>query len=419
MKIAIVGGGISGLVCAYLLHEEHEIVLFEANDYVGGHTNTIDVERASGSVDAVDTGFIVFNDWTYPNFIRLLDRLGVESQDSSMSFSVRCEKTGLEYNGTSLDALFTQRRNLLRPRFLRMIRDILRFNKESVESLDSGGLDDGISLMDYVRRNRYSDAFIEYYLIPIGSSIWSSDPRNFGVIPARFFVAFLRNHGMLTVDARPTWRVVKGGSRQYVRRLLDFFGDRVRTSCPVMEVRRSDKSVTVTTDQHGAEEYDHLIFASHSNQSLRMLADATAAEKTILSAIPYQANDTVLHTDSSILPRRKKAWASWNYHRLSQDRNQVALTYNMNILQSLSTDRTYCVTLNHREAVDRSAILKEFVYHHPVYTSDSTRAQDRWEEISGVDRTHYCGAYWGNGFHEDGVNSALRVCDFFGKSLVQ
>ncbi len=418
MKIALVGTGIAGMVAAYLLHHEHEITVFEANDYIGGHTNTLDVER-DGRAYAVDTGFIVYNDWTYPNFIKLLARLGVASQPSAMSFSVRDEASGLEYNGTSLNTLFAQRRNLFRPSFYRMIADILRFNREARALLQTA--DDQTTLRDYLAANRYSAEFVEHYIIPMGAAIWSADPVQMRTFPARYFVRFFENHGMLSVDRRPQWRVVTGGSRRYVEALTRPFRSRIRLRCPVRSIKRWAGHVEVTAQQvNGPTEshrFDRLIMATHSDQALALLADPSDEERTVLGAIRYQENEVVLHTDRSLLPKRRLAWASWNYHLSDKPTNRVAVTYHMNTLQSLRAPCEFCVTLNRTEAIDPAAIIKRITYHHPVYTRETVAAQRRHEEINGVNRTYYCGAYWSYGFHEDGVNSALAVCKHFGKGL--
>ena len=309
MKIAIVGTGISGMVAAYLLHRDHEVTVFEAADYIGGHTNTVDVEM-DGRIYAVDTGFIVFNDWTYPNFIALLNRLGVASQPSDMSFSVKCERTGLEYNGTNLNTLFAQRRNLLCPSFYRMIRDILRFNRESQELLVQP--EPGPSLGSYLDSNRYSRTFIDHYILPMGAAIWSTDHATMLGFPARYLVQFFKNHGMLSVDDRPTWRVIKGGSQRYAEKLVASFKNRIYLKSPVESISRYPDFVEVRTRLAGQDyrafRYHHVIIATHSNQALSMLADPSPTEKDILSAIRYQENEAVLHTDASLLPRRKLAW---------------------------------------------------------------------------------------------------------------
>jgi predicted NAD/FAD-binding protein len=417
MKIAIIGTGISGMVAAYLLHRDHEITVFEAAGYIGGHTNTIDVEL-DGRVYAVDTGFIVFNDWTYPNFIALLNKLGVESQPSDMSFSVKCERTGLEYNGTSLNALFAQRRNLFRPSFYRMIRDILRFNRESVELLDQP--DPGPSLAVYLAVNRYSVEFIDHYIVPMGSAIWSADHATMADFPARYLVQFFKHHGMLSVNERPTWRVIKGGSQRYMEKLIAPFHDRIRVNARVESVVRRPESVEIRLadgNGGGSTRVDHVIIATHSDQALAMLADPSPREREILGAIPYQDNEAVLHTDASLLPRCRRAWAAWNYHLLPTQPDRAVVTYHMNRLQGLSAPQELCVTLNHTDAVDPAKMLRRITYHHPVYSPQAVAAQRRHGEISGVNRTSYCGAYWGFGFHEDGVKSALSVCRPFGKDL--
>lgn len=410
MKIAIIGSGIAGNVAAYHLRREHDITIFEAGDHVGGHTHTHAIEQHGQSYN-VDTGFIVFNDWTYPNFIALLDELGVPSQESAMSFSVRAEQSGIEYNGTSLNTLFAQRRNLLRPSFLRMIRDILRFNREAPALLDSTG--DDITLGDYLAAQRYSRTFIEHYIIPMGAAIWSTDAENMQRFPARYFVRFFHNHGMLSVDQRPQWRVVQGGSARYVEKLTASFQDRIRLNTPVEWIRRVPGQVLVKARGLDAERYDQVFLACHSDQALALLADASAQEREVLGAIPYQENEAVLHTDTRLLPRRKLAWAAWNYHVLPEARERVALTYNMDILQGLDTPSPFLVTLNHSAAIEPAKIIKRISYHHPLYTRAGVAAQARQAEINGPLNTYYCGAYWRFGFHEDGVVSALNALEHF------
>ncbi|MDS4043171.1 MAG: FAD-dependent oxidoreductase [Candidatus Competibacter sp.] len=405
MKIAIIGTGISGLTAAWHLHREHDLTIFEANDYIGGHTHTVDVE-VGGRHYAVDTGFIVFNDWTYPNFIALLEQLGVASQPTVMSFSVRCERTGLEYNGQDLNTLFAQRFNLFRPSFHRMLRDILRFNREAPELL---GGDSNLTLNAYLRERAYSREFIEHYVMPMVAAIWSAEPDAMGEMPARFFVQFFKNHGLLSVSNRPQWRVIEGGSHGYVEPLVAPFRDRIRPNCPVAEVYRHPTHVRIKPERGQAESFDAVVFATHSDQALRLLADPTPREREILGAIPYQENEVVLHTDARLLPRRKLAWAAWNYHLAAQPQTRVAVTYNMNILQGLDAPETFCVTLNRSEAIHPARVLYRTTYHHPVFTEAGIRAQARRDEISGANRSWYCGAYWSYGFHEDGVSSGLAV----------
>jgi predicted NAD/FAD-binding protein len=410
MKIAIVGTGIAGNVVAYHLSREHDITVFEAGGHVGGHTHTHEVEQ-DGRRYNVDTGFIVFNDWTYPNFIALLDELNVPSQASVMSFSVRAEHSGIEYSGTSLNTLFAQRRNLLRPSFLRMVRDILRFNREAPVLLDSE--DDDMTLGDYLASQRYSRAFIEHYIIPMGAAIWSTDPQKMQSFPTRYFVRFFHNHGMLSVDRRPQWRTIQGGSARYVDKLTAPFRARIRLCTPIEWIRRLPRQVLMKARGLEAEHYDQMFLACHSDQALALLTDASPQERDVLGAIPYQQNEAVLHTDTRLLPCRKLAWAAWNYHVLPQARERVALTYNMNILQSLQSREPFLVTLNHSAAINPAKIIKRIRYHHPLYTRAGVAAQSRQAEINGALNTYYCGAYWGFGFHEDGVVSALNALEHF------
>jgi predicted NAD/FAD-binding protein len=414
VRIAIIGAGISGLVSAYLLCREHETVVYEANDYIGGHTHTIDVD-VSGERYPVDTGFIVFNKKTYPNFVKLMKRLSVSWQPSRMSFSVRCEKTGLEYSPTSPNALFTQRRNAFRPAFLRMLLDIFRFRRASEHLMQSR--DAATTLGEYLRNGGYSQWFERYFIIPMGSAIWSADPNRFQDFPARSFAAFFHNHGFLQLRNQPQWLVIRGGSKKYVEKLTAPFRDRIRLTCPVVSVSRHGTHVEVKSREGDAQRFDQCIIAAHSDQALSMIADPTENEREVLSAIPYQENRTVLHTDSSLLPRHRSCWASWNAYLPKEERQGVTLTYHMNTLQTLRAPVDFCVSLNQERAIKPGKTIRALIYHHPVYTPRGIAAQKRFHEISGKDRIHFCGAYWGYGFHEDGVKSALAVCESFGKSL--
>jgi predicted NAD/FAD-binding protein len=410
MKIAVIGTGIAGNVAARELCREHEITVFEAADHVGGHTHTHSIDDNGRSL-AIDTGFIVFNDWTYPNFIALLDELGVSSQPSEMSFGVKCERTGLEYKGHTLNTLFAQRRNLLRPSFHRMLRDILRFNREARSLLEAS--DDSLTLGDYLRNNHYSTAFTDYYIIPMGAAIWSAEPRRMLSFPATRFARFFANHGLLNIKNRPQWRVIRGGSRSYVDKLTAPFRQQIRLNTPVTGITRRATHVEVSSAGYGMERFDRVFIACHSDQALAMLNDASPLERAVLGAIPYQRNDVVLHTDTSLLPRRRLAWSAWNYHRLAGDYATVAVTYNMNLLQGLPTPQTYLVTLNNSDAVDPDKIIKRLSYDHPVFTPDGIAAQQRQGEINGIKRSYFCGAYWRYGFHEDGVVSALNALAHF------
>ncbi len=415
MRIAIIGSGIAGMTAAhYLFKRGHDITLYEANDYVGGHTATVDVEL-QGRHYAVDTGFIVFNDWTYPNFIALLDELQVAWQYSSMSFSLRCERSGLEYNGTSVNTLFAQRRNALRPSFLRMIYDILRFNKDARAWLASG--DQRMSLAAFLAQGRYSKAFVERYIVPMGRAIWSATGSAMLEFPAHFFIDFFERHGFLSVDHRPVWRTVKGGSREYVRKLTQPFAHHIRLRSPVSGVQRDAQQVLIRTARGEVHAHDHVIFACHSDQALKMLEQPTHAEREILGAFPYQENEVLLHTDARLLPRNPLARAAWNYHLLHrtdsaaqhQLQDRVALTYDMNVLQNLDAPEKLLVTLNRNQDIDPARVLGSYVYHHPVYTPAAVAAQARHAQINGANRSFYCGAYWRYGFHEDGVVSALQM----------
>jgi uncharacterized protein len=414
MKIAIVGGGISGLLAARLLAAENDIHVFEANNYAGGHTNTVTFE-AFGKRYSADTGFMVFNDRTYPNFVKLLHVLGVPARESDMSFSVRSGKSGLEYQGSSLNGLFAQRSNIFRPSFHRMLLDILRFNRLAMDFLREQ--DFSLELGEYLVRNRYSRPFIQNYLVPMGAAIWSAQAERFLQFPARFIIAFFNNHGLLTVQGHPRWKTVLGGAGRYVSALTRPFADRIRLNCPVVSIARHEDRVVVKPENAEAEQFDCVVLACHSDESFGMLSDATAAERAILSSIPYQRNDTFLHIDSSLLPRRKRAWASWNYYIPKEEDRPIALTYNLNRLQGHSSPEPICITLNEIQTLAAEKILQRIVYHHPIYSRSALEAQKRFGEINGRNRTYYCGAYWGYGFHEDGVKSALAVGERFGRSL--
>lgn len=412
MKIAIIGSGISGLVVANELHQQHEIDLYEANGYPGGHTNTIDVEIAGKNL-SIDTGFIVFNNWTYPNFIRLIESIGVEYQKSQMSFSVSSEQDNLEYSGSSFGTLFAQKRNWLRPQHYLMLKDILRFNRQSPKVLEATNLRE--TLGEYLQRNKYSRYFIDNYIVPMGSAIWSTKPSEMFDFPARTFIGFFKNHGLLSINKRPTWYVIKGGSRQYVEKLIEPFSNRIHLNTPIKKIYRRSGVVEITTESGETHLYDKVFIACHSNQALAMLEDPTTNEQKVLGSIRYQHNEAVLHTDINLLPKRRSVWAAWN-HQVNRKGGPVVLTYNMNILQNLQSDSTFCVTLNNTEAISPEKILKRIDYEHPLFNQAAITAQNKWSTISGVNNTYYCGAYWGYGFHEDGVKSALRATKLFKKS---
>jgi uncharacterized protein len=405
MRIAIVGAGISGLTAAHVLHPDHDITVFEAAPAVGGHTNTISVQSDDGAWD-VDTGFIVFNDRNYPNFERLLRELDVPWQPSEMSFSVAATGYDFEYAGTPR-GLFAQRSNLTRPWFLRMVREYRRFNDDARALLRSG--DNTTSLGHFLESHRYSRPFIERLLVPQASAVWSADPRQMWTFPARFLCEFFDNHGMLALSDRPNWRTVVGGSQRYVDALIAPFADRIRTSSPIAAIERDSGGVGVTVAGSEPMRFDEVVIAVHSDQALAMLADATAAEHELLRAIGYEPNQAVLHTDRSLLPRRRPVWSSWNYHLLDEPTGKTTVTYHMNTLQSLSAPHEFCVTLNQADRVDPEKIVRTIEYAHPIFTPDAVAATRRRDEISGVNHTHYAGAYWGWGFHEDGVVSGLEA----------
>ncbi len=415
-RIAIIGTGIAGLTAAHLLSRRHELVVFEANDYIGGHTNTVDVPEGDATL-GVDTGFIVYNQRTYPQFCRLLDQLEVASQPSDMSFSFSDENTGLEYGAPDLSRLFAQRANLVRPRFWRMLKQIRRFYAEAPRLLEAGRADAALDLETYLDRQGYDDAFKEDHLFPVAAAIWSGSRRQMGAFPVRAFVNFFQNHGLLSFRDRPRWRTITGGSARYVEKLVAPFRDRIRLGTPVIGIRRDETGIEVTTAAARGERFAKVVLACHADQALALLKDPTPREIEMLSAFPYAANATVLHSDTSLMPRSRAAWSSWNYHRLQDDRDKVALTYDQNRLQNLATRTPYLVTLNRTEAVARDKVHAAFTYHHPQYDARGMGLQPRHDELNGPNHTYYCGAYWGYGFHEDGVKSALRVARHFGEEL--
>ena len=410
MKIAIIGSGISGNVLAYHLYKEHDISVFEANNYIGGHSHTHNID-VNGQQYKIDTGFIVFNGKTYPNFIALLNELNVTSQQSTMSFSVKCELSGLEYNGSNINTLFAQRSNLLKPSFYKMLADILRFNREAPDILNKP--ENILSLGFYLKKNNYSQQFIDQYIIPMGSAIWSSSYDQMLDFPAQFFIRFFINHGLLNIKNRPPWFVIKGGSNAYVKKLINGFQDKIRLNSPVKKVNRYENHVEIICENRLPEKFDYVFFACHSDEALAVLNNPKPFEENILSAFPYQKNDVVLHTDTTLLPKRKLAWASWNYHRLNNKDKPVALTYNMNILQGISCKETFCVTLNNSNAINETKILKRLQYSHPLFTYRSIHAQSQHHRLNGTNRCFYAGAYWRYGFHEDGVVSALEALKHF------
>jgi predicted NAD/FAD-binding protein len=414
MKIAIIGAGISGLVTAYLLSQDHEVTVYEAGDYIGGHTNTISFELNDQKYE-IDTGFIVFNNKNYPNFVKLLDQLGAASQPTTMSFSVSCEDSGLEYNGTSINKLFAQRINLLRPSFIKMIRDILKFNKEARKFIQTEDL--SITFGEFLKKENFSSQLRDDYAVPMTAAIWSGTPEQVLTTPFYFIARFFENHGMLNIDDRPQWRVIKNGSHQYVKKLVAGFKDNIHLERPVKKVVRNNDGVSISDSYGDKTTFEKVVIATHSNQALNLLDEPTPMEKEFLGAIKYQNNEAVLHWDDSLLPKTKSAWAGWNYHKLKNHRNGATVTYDMNILQGLKSKPEFCVSLNMTDRIDPQKIIKKINYSHPVFSTDAIHAQKGIDVLNGENRTYYCGAYWGSGFHEDGVNSALKVGKHFGKEL--
>jgi predicted NAD/FAD-binding protein len=407
MRIAIVGSGVSGLVCAHLLGRRHRVTVFEADDRPGGHAHTHRVDLADETHE-VDTGFLVYNDRNYPGLVRLFESLGVATKASDMSFSVSDDESGIEWRGTSLSTLFAQRRNAVRPTFLRMLADVVRFNR-AARALLSAPDEPDLSLADLLASGRWSPRFVAWYLIPMGSSIWSADPATFLDMPAITFARFFDNHGLLRYGDQPSWRTVVGGSRRYVEAIAKPLGRELRLASPVSKISRREDEVELHSEA-GPERFDHVVVATHSDQALNLLSDPSPEEREILGAIRYQPNRATLHTDAGLLPRNRRAWASWNYHRPADRPQQATLTYRLRSLQGIDSAHEILVTLNRDDAIRDDLVLGRFDYAHPVLDVPAIAAQKRHEELNGLRRTWFCGAYWGYGFHEDGVQSALTVC---------
>lgn len=410
--IAVIGTGISGLTAAYLLSKKHRISVYEKSSVIGGHTATVDVD-VENTRYAIDTGFIVFNNKTYPNYLALLDEIGVGKQETEMSFSVHNSQTGLEYNGHNLDTLFAQRRNIFRPQFWRLISEILRFNKLCKQAHKDDDFPEHFTLGEFLEKNAFSRYFCEHYILPMGAAIWSSSLAQMEGFEFRFFVNFFHNHGLLNIADRPQWYVIPNGSRSYLKPLCKRFERNIHLNTDIEKITRHNDKVQLHFGDGIAQEFDEVVIACHSDQALALLGDATDNERYILSAMPYSANSVVLHTDISLLPKRKKAWASWNYQLTNERTKPASVTYNMNILQGLTSDHTFCVTLNQKEAIAPEKILREFTYHHPIFSLESLNAQQQRDVICGKQHTHFAGAYWHNGFHEDGVKSAVEVAKRF------
>jgi uncharacterized protein len=412
MKLAIIGSGVSGLVSTYLLGREHDVTLFEADSRVGGHVNTVPVSTSAGELN-IDTGFIVFNRPNYPGFVRLLEDLDVESQPSKMSFSVKDERHDVEYSGLSVGTLFAKRQNLTRRDHWRMLNDVRRFIA-AVSELS--GVESAITVGQSVKQLGLSEEFLDRFLSPLGCALWSCPHESFVDFPVQFVAEFLENHQLINLTGRPEWRTIRGGSRTYVDALLKRMNAIILLNHPVERIARGRSGISVFS-QDQVFEFDEVIVATHANQSLTMLWDPTLVECELLRCFPYQRNEAILHTDISVLPANRKAWSSWNYRVPAHRQAAATVTYNMNILQSLETEETYCVSLNESDVIDPAKVIARFDYDHPVATVAGLRAKSRRNEMIRHNGISYCGAYWGSGFHEAGVQSALQVCQSFGVEL--
>lgn len=414
MKIAVIGGGIAGMMSWYLLRRQHDVTLFEANDYLGGHTATVDINEA-GKTLPIDTGFIVFNNWTYPLFNKFIAELGVPFKNTTMSFAVTDRRRDFEYNGNNFWSLFAQKRNVLRPSFWKMLLDIVRFNDIAKAALKHNSKDLDLPIGQFLEKHQLGTQLRDHYLYPMGAAIWSAGLSSMQDFPLRFFLQFCNNHGLLNVNDRPQWAVIEGGSREYVRAMLNKVGsDGIELNSPIQAVRREADGVVVTLQSGEQRQFDQVVFACHSDQALRLLSDATSNEAEVLAGIAYQENDVILHTDTRLLPKRKAAWAAWNYLLGESANERATLSYNMNILQGVQSDTTYVVSLNATEQIEPTKVLRRFSYAHPVYNHTTMLSQQRRGQINGKNRTYFCGAYWYNGFHEDGVRSAVDVAAMLG-----
>ena len=409
-RIAVIGSGISGLSAAYYLSRGHEVHLFERDNRLGGHTNTVMVESGRGQIP-VDTGFIVHNDRTYPNFCRLMAELGVATQPSDMSFAVTERDGAFEYSSRGLGGFFAQKSNCFSPSHYKLLREILRFNRQAPRVLTLPDAE-GMTLGQFLDAGRYSPVFVDRYLIPMAGAVWSMAPEVMPMFPVLTLVRFMQNHGMLGINTHPRWKVIRGGSHSYIAPLTAPFRERIVKNAIIQSVVRSDRGVTLQLQDRPAQSFDEVLFACHGDQILPLLAQPTGVEREVLSCFTSTRNETCLHTDVALLPKRPAARASWNY--LLGDSGKVTVTYHMNRLQSLQTAEQYCVTLNATEAVAPGRELRRMVYDHPLYTRAAIRAQERWPEVSGKNHTHFCGAYWFWGFHEDGVRSGIRVAEALG-----
>jgi len=411
-RVAVIGSGISGLAAAWLLSRRYEVSVFEKDDRIGGHTHTVMVDTPDGQLP-VDTGFIVHTERNYPNFIRLMRELGVETMASDMSFAVTSFDDDFEYSSRGLRGFFAKRSNAFKPAHYRLAFEIMRFNKEA-KTLASSPLASRLTLVEMLDQGRFGNEFRERYLYPMASAVWSMSFAEIAHFPAAALVKFFDHHGMLGIDTHPEWRVIRGGSYRYIAPITAPFRERIVTSARIARVARDGEGVDIHFDDRASQRFDEVVFACHGDQVLPLLENPTETERAVFEKLRTSSNETVLHTDSRLLPRRADARASWNYGIDSRAERQVSVTYHMNRLQSLPSTTDYCVTLNGTDRIDSSKIVKSMVYHHPSYDLGALDAQSRWRDVSGVAHTHYCGAYWFYGFHEDGMNSAIRVANALG-----
>jgi predicted NAD/FAD-binding protein len=407
VRVAVIGSGISGMAAAYYLSRKHEVSVFEKDSRLGGHTHTVEVDSSRGRLP-VDTGFIVHNNRAYPNLQKLFAELGVETQPSDMSFGVHAPATGFEYSSRGLRGYFARLSNTLRPSHYKLFAEMLRFNRTAPRLLDQPGAEN-VSLADFLAEGRYHEVFVERYLYPMASAVWSMSLDAMGSFPAATMIRFFHHHGMLGINTHPKWFVLKGGSRTYIAPLTAPYRERIQAGAGLRNVVRSESGVTLRFSARPEQQFDHVVFACHGDQVLPLLESPTDAERDVLAGFETSANDVCLHTDSRMLPQRASARASWNYRLNGHAGEGATVTYHMNRLQSLPVPEDYCVTLNANGSIRPERVLRRFVYHHPLYTRRAVASQARWKEISGQNRTHFCGAYWFYGFHEDGLNSALRV----------
>lgn len=413
LRIAVIGSGISGMAAAWLLAKHHQIVVYEKDDRLGGHTNTVELTSGAESL-CVDTGFIVYNERTYPNLVALFDHLGVETQPTDMSFAASLDDGGFEYSGLGISGLLAQPRNILRPRMWSLLRDLLRFYREAPGALESEEYTE-TTVGEYLKQQGYSEAFVRDHLLPMGAAIWSTPASDMLDYPLTSFLRFCHNHRLLSLGTRPIWRTVVGGSREYLRKLTASYRDNVRLNTAVRSVRRLPDRVLVEDRQGGVRKFDHVVIAAHADQALALLSDADAAERKLLGKFRYERNLALLHSDPALMPRSRRAWASWNFmSRGRGDEQKVSITYWMNRLQHLPEGHPLFVSLNPLQQPGSGHILRSFLYEHPVYDRDAIRAQRMLWNLQGTRRTWYCGAYFGHGFHEDGLQAGLAVAEQLG-----